>query len=160
MTADGKLVAAFLLILMTAGGASEAQSLAADQVAPPTQTYQPPLIGRRVPVYTPSIAIPQGPNRLSMKDVEQAVLQGANARDQWVVTGKRPGEVNLTVIVRSHQARVKVLYNTNMVRIDLVDSTNLLQSGGKIHRNYNKWAILLQGEIQSALLKKTGGQSR
>ncbi|WP_052265342.1 hypothetical protein [Ruegeria sp. ANG-R] len=159
MAANKRLSAALFLTLAITGCTSDVQSLDANRTTSSGQSYTPPLIERVVPVFTPVINVPQGPKRLSSSDVEQAILRGAGARDQWFVTNKQPGQVDLTVVVRSHQARVKVLYNTNTVSINLVDSTNLMQSVDKIHRNYNKWVILLQREIETELLKKAGGSN-
>ncbi|MFY2826543.1 hypothetical protein [Ruegeria sp. MALMAid1280] len=151
--------AALFLTLLIAGCTTDVQSLDANQTTSSSQSYTPPLIERVVPAFTPVINVPQSSTRLSSWDVEQAILRGAGARDQWIVTNKQPGQVNLTVVVRSHQARVKVIYNSKTVSIALVDSTNLMQSGNKIHRNYNKWVILLQREIETELLKMAGGSN-
>ena len=159
MAANVRFLAALLLTLAITGCTDDVQSIDANQTTSSGQSYTPPLIERVVPVFTPVINVPQGSKRLLSWDVEQAILRGAGARDQWFVTNTQPGQVNLTVVVRSHQARVKVLYNTEKVSINLVDSTNLMQSGNKIHRNYNKWVVLLQREIETELLKKAGGSN-
>ena len=55
-----------------------------------------------------------------------------------------------SIHVRSHFAKVEIAFDTRAYSITYLDSNNLDYNAQKrkIHRNYNKWVILLSEAIQ------------
>ena len=85
------------------------------------------------------IPVPAG---LSEKAVSQAVRVGV-AKRGWIVTTQDPGYLEATLHLRSHMAKIGVTYDTQSVRINYLESTNLdyvvKKDGAHIHGNYLKW---------------------
>ena len=84
---------------------------------------------------------------LSNDKIEKAILQ-AGIDKRWMMKVVEPGKIEAYVLVRSHRAEVNITYNEKTYSITYKDSQNLLYKDGKIHRNYNKWVILLDRQIQ------------
>ena len=84
---------------------------------------------------------------LSIDQIEKAILQ-AGIDKGWMMNVVEPGEIEAYVLVRHHKAEVNITYNEKTYSITYKDSENLLYGDGKIHRNYNKWVILLERQIQ------------
>ncbi|EAU0260602.1 hypothetical protein A6855_28670, partial [Salmonella enterica] len=49
---------------------------------------------------------------------------------------------------RDHIAEVRITYSATGYSIKYDSSLNLLASGGKIHKNYNRWVRNLDKDIQ------------
>ena len=88
----------------------------------------------------------------SENEVGKAVITAVTKRG-WVVTKDEPGLIEARLNVRNkHTALVSIPYTNKNFSIEYKDSTNLDHKGNTIHRNYNKWVILLDREIQQELL--------
>ncbi|MFK0572860.1 hypothetical protein [Endozoicomonas sp.] len=87
----------------------------------------------------------------SKQDVRKAITMAINKRG-WRVVSEKPGLIAASVDVRDHKAVVDIAYSATGYGIEYRDSTNLNHKGNNIHRNYNKWVVLLDREIQQQLL--------
>jgi len=87
----------------------------------------------------PPLAVPPG---LTEKEVAKAVRVGVAQRG-WIVTGQDTGYVEATLNLRSHMAKIGINYDTQLVSMKYLDSSNLdyeVKKGVKrIHGNYLKW---------------------
>ncbi len=90
------------------------------------------------------------PAGLTQQQVKQAIVDAGNARG-WVMRETSPGVIAGDIVVRSHNAAIDVSYSEASYSINYRDSRNLDYSGDKIHRNYNKWIILLDRDIMMKL---------
>ena len=88
--------------------------------------------------------------QLSMADVERAIIEGARVRG-WQPGVVAPGHIEAVLYIRSHVAKVDILFDTKSYSITYKDSTNLDYKNGRIHRNYNKWVQNLNNDIQSKI---------
>ncbi|HKZ72981.1 MAG TPA: hypothetical protein VJ011_02890 [Steroidobacteraceae bacterium] len=106
------------------------------------------------------IAVPSG---LSAKDVSKAIRSSIVQRG-WAITKDAGGQIDATLNVRTHTARVAIGYDARNVRIRYVDSSNLdyeeKQGGRLIHRNYLRWIQNMVADIsrsmQAAAIEKEG----
>jgi hypothetical protein len=109
------------------------------------------LMGAAELVDPDPIAVPAG---LAAADVSKAIKMGI-VRRGWVVTKDENGQIDATLNVRSHTAKVAIPYNAKEVAIRYVDSTELAYSEKKgkrfIHGNYIKWIRNMQADIQREL---------
>jgi hypothetical protein len=87
---------------------------------------------------------------LSMGQVETAIIRGGAYRD-WSMRVVESGHIEGTLNLRSHEAIVDILYTTEDYSIVYKDSRDLGYEDGKIHRNYNKWIVNLNSDIQREL---------
>ena len=91
------------------------------------------------------ISIPAGLDQAQVaKEIRRALIGRG-----WEVTGEQPGQIDSTLHLRDHVA--KVAYDANEVRIGYVGSTNLdyAEKRGKryIHGNYLGWIGFLVNDI-------------
>ena len=86
-----------------------------------------------------------------LRTYRKAITLALNQRG-WRVVSEQPGVIEASVDVRDHQAIVDITYSATGYGIQYKDSTNLDHNGNNIHRNYNKWVVLLDREIQKQLL--------
>lgn len=109
------------------------------------------LMGAHELVDPAPIAVPSG---LAAADVAKAIKAGI-VRRGWVVTKDENGQIDATLNIRRHTAKVAIPYNTKEVAIKYVDSTELDYSEKKgkryIHGNYLKWIRNMQADIQREL---------
>jgi hypothetical protein len=109
------------------------------------------LMGAAELVDPDPIAVPAG---LAAADVAKAITAGI-VRRGWVVTKDDNGQIDATLNIRAHTAKVVIPYNTKEVAIRYVDSTELDYSEKKgkryIHGNYVKWIRNMQADIQREL---------
>jgi len=82
--------------------------------------------------------------------IPEAIVAGGRAKG-WRMSHESPGHFVGYLAVRSHTAQVDIFYDANSYSIQYKDSTNLKYDGVRIHRNYNKWIILLDQQIQANL---------
>jgi hypothetical protein len=82
--------------------------------------------------------------------VREAIVAGARAKG-WRVSEEGPGHIVASIAVRSHTAVADIFYDATSYSIQYKDSSNLKYDGERIHRNYNKWVILLDQQIQANL---------
>jgi hypothetical protein len=109
------------------------------------------LMGAAELVDPAPIAVPSG---LAAADVAKAIKTGI-VRRGWVVTKDENGQIDATLNIRKHTAKVAIPYNTKEVAIKYVDSSELAYSEKKgkryIHGNYIKWIRNMQADIQREL---------
>ena len=89
------------------------------------------------------------PSGLSDAQIVKAMQNGGATRG-WIVKQVEPGHVEATIYVRSHMAKVDIMYDAAAYSIRYNNSENLGYKDGKIHRNYNKWVNNLNMDIQRA----------
>lgn len=91
---------------------------------------------------------------LTMKEVNAAIFSATKIKG-WKPTNLDENTVEAKITVRSrHRATVDINYSDRSYDITLRNSEDLDQKAGMIHRNYNKWVILLDEMIQTELLEK------
>jgi hypothetical protein len=109
------------------------------------------LMGAAELVDPDPIAVPAG---VSAADVSKAIKAGI-VRRGWIVTKDENGQIDATLNIRAHTAKVAIPYNMKEVAIRYVDSTELDYSEKKgkryIHGNYVKWIRNMQADIQREL---------
>ena len=105
--------------------------------------------GRTAPLVDPApVSVPAGATEESLvKDIKRALLGRG-----WTITAERPGEIDSTLFVRDHEAKIRVTYDLQSVRFAYVDSKNLnyrLDRKGKaeIHANYLSWIQNLMNDL-------------
>jgi len=94
------------------------------------------------------VAIPVGVD--GAEAIKSAILDGGRAKG-WKMVEVEPGHIVGTVAVRQHVASVDIAYDDHSYSIVYKDSQNLMYDGTRIHRNYNKWIVLLEQQIASNL---------
>jgi hypothetical protein len=107
---------------------------------------------RSAPLVDPDpIAIPAGVDSVKVvKDIKRALLGRG-----WAVTNEQPGQIDSTLNLRTHVARIRITYNDKQVRFAYVDSSDLdyKLKGGKpyIHKNYLGWVAYLTSDLSTNL---------
>ncbi len=108
---------------------------------------------RQTPLVNPPAIAVTG--KISSSQVLKAIRMAFVHRG-WTITNVKPGEVDSTLSVRDHVAKVAINYSSTLVRINHVDSTNLKyqkkNGTAYIHKNYLGWVENLSRDIQSNLL--------
>lgn len=95
---------------------------------------------RQAPLVDPDpVAIPAGLSQeKAVKDIKRALIGRG-----WIITAERPGEIDSTLNLRTHTAKIRVTWDAQTVRIAYVDSVDLdyKERKGKrfIHPNYLGW---------------------
>lgn len=95
---------------------------------------------RQAPLVDPDpVAIPAGLSQeKAVKDIKRALIGRG-----WTITAQRPGEIESTLNLRTHTAKILVTWDTQAVRIAYVSSVDLdyKERKGKrfIHPNYLGW---------------------
>lgn len=79
--------------------------------------------------------------------VKTAILK-AGIQRQWVMSEAGPGVIKARQQTRDHVAEVRITYTATSYDIKYDSSLNLQASGGKIHKNYNRWVRNLDKDIQ------------
>ncbi|HGV3452137.1 TPA: hypothetical protein ACTW9I_000336 [Raoultella planticola] len=79
--------------------------------------------------------------------VKQAILR-AGVQRQWIMSQTAPGAIAAHQQARDHVVEVRINYSASGYSIHYVSSSNMLASGGKIHKNYNRWVHNLDKDIQ------------
>lgn len=93
---------------------------------------------------TASGKTPTGPQ------IEQAFTAAAQYKG-WAVHPGNKGELIASINVRQHYAEIALTHTASTYSIEYRDSKVLMYDGKKIHRNYNKWIILLDRQFQTNL---------
>ena len=83
-------------------------------------------------------------------EVKNAIIK-AGAQREWIMSDAGPGVINARQQIRDHIAEIKINYSATSYSINYASSINLMASGGKIHRNYNRWVHNLDKDIQITL---------
>lgn len=97
--------------------------------------------------------IPQAAQSLSMTEIKSVIML-AGADRGWTFEEVGPGEIAATLLVRRHTARVNIQYSQTNYSIRYKDSVNLRYTGSTIHRNYNKWIMKLEQDIEGDLQRR------
>jgi hypothetical protein len=101
-----------------------------------------------------SVPIKSDGSMLTMEEVNKAINLAAKTK-RWKPTNLDEDTVEVTITVRGrHTAVVDINFSQRDYDIILKRSEGLDQQTGKIHRNYNKWIILLDEQIQAELIEK------
>lgn len=99
------------------------------------------LLGaRQAPLVDPDpVAVPAG---LELKAVEREIKRALIGRG-WTITAEADGQIDSTLNVRAHSARVRISYDTQRVALAYVSSDNLAYEEKRgerlIHKNYASW---------------------
>ncbi len=105
----------------------------------------------QAPVYNVNNAtVVANVNNLSSEQVRMAIIRAGGGLG-WVIKEVRPGELQGTLNLRKHVAKVSIPYNTKSYSIVYQDSVNLNYDGTNIHSNYNGWIQNLHKAIQVQL---------
>lgn len=83
----------------------------------------------------------------TQEQVKNAILK-AGVQRQWIMSEVGPGVIKGRQQTRNHVAEVRITYSTTGYDIKYDSSLNLQASGGKIHKNYNRWVHNLDKDIQ------------
>ena len=106
---------------------------------------------RQEPIYNVTNHPIPAAQKLSSDDVAKAIIAGG-ARTGWQIGPNADGSLTGTIDVRGkHHATVTIAYSQTNYTVTLVSSTNLLQEGNLIHRNYNRWVRDLEKNIDDQL---------
>jgi len=103
-----------------------------------------------VPVYNVNEAPVPATKKVEATQVRSAILAAGQGLG-WQMSEVRPGLIRGTISLRSHSAEVEVPYTTTKYSIVLKSSSNLNESGGNIHKNYNGWIQNLERTINANL---------
>ncbi len=87
---------------------------------------------------------------MSNEEVRAAILR-AGATLGWQMKDEGPNMLVGTLVLRTHTAVVEIPYSSSNYSIIYRSSTNLKESGGKIHKNYNGWIQNLTRGINAQL---------
>jgi hypothetical protein len=87
------------------------------------------------------------PEGISDEQIQKVMVSAGMTRG-WVVKAVGPGHMEGTLLIRTHMAKVDIVYDATGYSIRYKDSENLGYKNGKIHRNYNKWVQNLDMDIQ------------
>lgn len=95
------------------------------------------------------VAIPSGlAQEQVVKDIKRALIGRG-----WSVTTEQPGEIQSTLNLREHVARIKVSYDASQVKLSYMDSSNLdyKEKNGRryIHSNYLGWIGFLVNDLNT-----------
>ncbi len=92
---------------------------------------------------------------LSLEEVKNAIVAACKYK-RWTPLIDEEGNLSCSILVRSeHYAEVSIPFTESKYSIMYKDSRELDYNEAKqrIHRNYNKWVILLSDAIQSEFTK-------
>nr|WP_232623479.1 hypothetical protein [Citrobacter koseri] len=91
----------------------------------------------------------------TQEQVKNAILK-AGVQRQWIMSEVGPGVIKGRQQTRNHVAEVRITYSATRYDIKYDSSLNLQASGGKIHKNYNRWVHNLDKDIQVNLSAGAG----
>ena len=88
-------------------------------------------------------------SRMSIDEVKEAIIAGCKVKG-WAPVLVESDRFEASIYVRTHFAKVVIPFDQSTYSIRYLDSQNLDYDPEKrkIHRNYNKWVILLSEAIQ------------
>ena len=81
-----------------------------------------------------------------------AAIERALVSRNWVVTARRPGELDAALIGPEFRADITIPYSATSYSIRYRDSQGLDYSGSMIHRHYNNWVNNLRISIERELI--------
>jgi len=90
-------------------------------------------------------------NVKSSKDVQKAIIRAGTSLG-WKMKSVSDGNIEATLLLRNHMAKVDIRYNRKSYSITYKDSSETLKyDGTNIHPNYNGWIQNLDRNIQAEL---------
>ncbi|HRK62795.1 MAG TPA: hypothetical protein PLN53_00270 [Terricaulis sp.] len=92
-----------------------------------------------------------GQHQRSTDEVAAAIERALAARN-WVVTARRPGEVDASLIGAEFRADITIPYTATSYELRYRDSQGLDYTGSLIHRHYINWMVNLQVSIERELI--------
>jgi hypothetical protein len=96
-------------------------------------------------------AVPSvGGKQPTPEQVRMAILRAGGALG-WSMKDDGPNRLVGTLVLRTHTAVVEIPYSSTSYSIKYRTSTNLDESGGNIHKNYNGWIQNLTKGINTQL---------
>lgn len=100
------------------------------------------------------------PAKATADQVARAI-KAALVHREWTITSERSGEIESTLHLREHVARIAVTYDTHEITIKYVDSANLKYEVKKdgtrlIHSNYLSWIQNVVADLKQNLLLFAG----
>ena len=111
------------------------------------------MAGKYEPVYTGTVTI--GGDH-TMAKIETAIKKALVNRGWGIVSGER-GNIKAKIILRGHTAVIDIQFDKKKVTFNYVSSMELgyREKGGQklIHRNYNRWILNLERDVQVFLLE-------
>ena len=87
---------------------------------------------------------------MSNAEVRSSILR-AGAALGWQMKDEGPNKLVGTIALRDHSAVVEIPYSASTYSINYRSSTNLKESNGSIHKNYNGWIQNLTRGINAQL---------
>lgn len=97
------------------------------------------------------------PPELTDKQVVTEIKRALVGRG-WVVTDEKPGQLDASLSLRSHIARIAIEHGGDKLQIRYVSSENLKykEKNGErhIHKNYLSWINNLSGDISRNFLSE------
>lgn len=81
----------------------------------------------------------------------RTAIMAAGAALGWQMADAGPGVLQGTLVLRTHTAVVDIPYSEQTYSIVYKSSTNLNESDGSIHKNYNGWIQNLQRGINARI---------
>lgn len=84
----------------------------------------------------------------SAAQVKKAIITAVKYK-AWTVKKEQPGTQILDIAVGDHYAEIAVPYSAQGDAINYVASRKLEAKDNKIHRNYSKWIVLLEQQIDA-----------
>lgn len=100
-----------------------------------------------------SHAVPQAAQVLPLSEIRDVIMRAGVDRG-WTSEEVGPGQLVSTLLVRTHTAIVDIEYSLKEYSITYKHSVNLRYTGSTIHRNYNKWIMKYEQDIERDLQKK------
>lgn len=95
------------------------------------------------------VAIPAGLSQEQVvKDIKRALIGRG-----WAISSQAPGQIESTLNLRDHEARIRVTYDSTQVQLAYLDSRNLdyREKRGQrlIHSNYLGWIGFLVKDLDT-----------
>ena len=87
---------------------------------------------------------------LTIESVQQAIVK-ASAMRGWQITEKAPGHLQGVIRIKSQIAVIDILFDRNHYRIRHNRSENMKHKKNKIHKNFNIWVKVIDGDIRAML---------
>jgi hypothetical protein len=99
-------------------------------------------------------AVPTASAILAPDQVMQLIVSAAQSKG-WTIDPINPTQVRATQKWRTHSATVIISTDGKTYSINFDGSTNLSQSGGIVHREYNERVRALENEIDRRLQQRS-----
>lgn len=144
-----------LLLINVSGCKRQAILYNPPAVIYPSLTIEDEETGKTV-IFDPAEARP----KLSIGDMEAAIVEGCAKRGWWKPEKAGAGVVDAIMRIRSHALAVRILFGADRFSINFLSSDNLnygVDEKGveQIHPNYNYWVTTLKNDITLAIANQT-----